>query len=410
MKRRVAITGIGLVAPHGDSPAAVFDALLAGRSAVTLWEHEDAPPAPVARAPFDPARWFTRLQLAGVDRVSQLAVAAAQMARADAGIDVLDASTGVYVGTGMGGAHAVEESYRGHYRSGRVPPLSVPAFMPNAPAAHVAMREKLHGPVLTYSIACASSAVALAEAAKAVAHGEIDCALAGGSEALLVPGAIRAWHALQTLARVDDEPWRACRPFSADRTGLVLGEGAAFLLLEAHDVAVARGARIYAEFAGSGVSCDATHLTKPDAAGQVRAITAALRNSGLTPADIGYCNAHGTATRVGDSVESAALERVWGEALGNLAVSSTKSMHGHLLGAAGALEAAVTVLAIHRDAIPPNMHCAEQDSECGIRLVREPGHAARGLDAAISNSFAFGGTNATLVFRRAAQAPAAPRR
>jgi 3-oxoacyl-[acyl-carrier-protein] synthase II len=401
MKRRVAITGIGLVSPHGDAPMDVFDALLAGRSAVALWNDGDAAAAAVARAPFDAARWFTRLQLAGVDRVSQIAVAAAHMARVDAGIGVLDASTGVYVGTGMGGAAAVEESYRGHYGSGRVPPLSVPAFMPNAPAAHVAMREKLHGPVYTYSVACASSAVALAEAAKAVAYGEIDCALAGGSEALLVPGAIRAWHALQTLAKVDDEPSRACRPFDTDRTGLVLGEGAAFVVLEPYDDAVARGARIYAEFAGSGVSCDATHLTKPDADGQVRALTAALRNSGLTPGDIGYCNAHGTATRIGDVVECTALERVWGDAIGNLAVSSTKSMHGHLLGAAGALEAIVTVLALYRGAIPPNMHCDRQDTDCKVALVRDPGHAAPALRAAISNSFAFGGTNTTLAFKRA---------
>lgn len=401
MTRRVAITGLGLVSPHGDTPADVFDALLAGRSAVALWNEDGAAPAAVARAPFDAARWFTRLQLAGVDRVSQIAVAAARMAREDAGLDALDDATGVYVGTGMGGAAAVEDSFRGHYGSGRIPPLSVPAFMPNAPAAHVAMREGLHGPVYTYSIACASSAVALAEAAKAIAYGEIDCALAGGSEALLVPGAIRAWHALQTLARVDDDPARACRPFSADRTGLVLGEGAAFLVLEAYDAAVARGARIYAEFAGSGVSCDATHLTKPDAAGQVRALTAALRRSGLAPADIGYCNAHGTATRVGDVVECAALERVWGDALGGLAVSSTKSMHGHLLGAAGALEAIVTVMALYRGALPPNMHCAERDADCKVALVREPGHLAPALEAAISNSFAFGGTNATLVFRRA---------
>lgn len=401
MKRRVAITGIGLVAPHGDTPAAVFDALLAGRSAVGLWEGADAAPAAVASAPFDAGRWFSRLQLSGVDRVSQIAVAAAGMARADAGLPAFDASTGVYVGTGMGGAAAVEESYRSHYEAGRVPPLSVPAFMPNAPAAHVAMREKLHGPVYTYSIACASSAIALAEAAKAVMYGEVECALAGGSEALLVPGAIRAWHALRTLARIDDDPSTACRPFSTDRTGLVLGEGAAFLVLEPYDRALARGARIYAEFAGSGVSCDASHLTKPDPAGQVKAMLAALRNSGLAPADIGYCNAHGTATRAGDVAEAAALHTVWGDAIGGLAVSSTKSMHGHLLGAAGALEAIVTVLALYHGAIPPNMHCSEVDPECRLTLVREPGHLAPGLDAAISNSFAFGGTNATLVFTRA---------
>jgi len=401
MRRRVAITGIGLVSPHGDAPDAVFAALLGGRSAVARWEEGDVAPAVVARAPFDAARWFSRLQLAGVDRVSQLAVAAAEMARSDAGISTLDQASGVYMGTGMGGAAAMEEAYRSQYASGRVPPLTIPAFMPNAAAAHIAMRAKLHGPVLTYSIACASSAVALAEAAKAIACGEIDCALAGGSEALLQPNVLRAWQAMQTLAApAPDDPSRSCRPFSADRTGLVLGEGAAVLLLENYDSAAARGARIYAEFAGGGVSCDATHLTKPDAAGQVRALRAALRASGLAPADIGYCNAHGTATRIGDPVECDALAQVWGEALPGLAVSSTKSMHGHLLGAAGALEAAITVLALHRQALPPNMYCDQPDPACNVALVREPGRAAPQLQAAISNSFAFGGTNAVLAFRR----------
>jgi 3-oxoacyl-[acyl-carrier-protein] synthase II len=401
MKRRVAITGIGLVSPHGDSPAAVFDALLAGKSALTVWEHPNTAPAVVARARFEVSRWFTRLQEAGVDRVSQFAVAAAEMARDDAGIAALDPSTGIYVGTGMGGATALDESFRTHYAAGRVSPLTVPASMTNAPAAHIAIRHKVHGPVYTYSIACASSAVALAEAAKAIAYGEIECALAGGTEALLVPGAIRGWQALRTLATVDNEPSRASRPFSADRTGLVLGEGAAFLLLEPYDKAVARGARIYAEFAGSGVSCDASHLTKPDAAGQIRAIESALRNSGMNPADIGYCNAHGTATLVGDIVECDALRHVWGDAISTLAVSSTKSMHGHLLGAAGALEAAITALTLYHRALPPNMHCDLQDTKCKIELVHERRKNAPSLHAALSNSFAFGGTNTALVFRRA---------
>jgi 3-oxoacyl-[acyl-carrier-protein] synthase II len=401
MRRRVAVTGIGLICPHGDSPGAVFDALMAGRSAVARWTSGGAPPALAARAAFDPARWFTRLQLAGVDRVSQIAVAAAELARADAGLDALDERSGIYIGTGMGGAAAIDEAFARYAESGRVPPLTVPAFMPNAPAAHIAMRAKVHGPVLTYSIACASSAVAIAEAAKAVAAGEVEYALAGGSEALLVPGALRAWQALQTLASAEvEDPSRGCRPFAADRTGLVLGEGAAFLLLEPFEAAKARAARVYAEFAGSGVSCDATHLTKPDVAGQVRALLAALRASGLSPADIGYCNAHGTATRVGDVVECEALAQVWGDAIGALAVSSTKSMHGHLLGAAGALEAAITVLALERRALPPNMHCGPQDPACRVRLVQEPHIEAPRLRAAISNSFAFGGTNAVLAFRR----------
>ena len=401
MTRRVVVTGIGLVSPHGDTPGAVFDALMEGRSAIGRWTSPETPPAVAACAAFDPARWFTRLQLAGVDRVSQIAVAAAESARADAGIEALDERSGVYVGTGMGGASAIDEAFARYSESGRVPPLTVPAFMPNAPAAHVAMRAKVHGPVLTYSIACASSAVAIAEAAKAVAAGEVECALAGGSEALLVPGAIRAWQALQTLASPETEdPSRACRPFAADRTGLVLGEGAAFLLLEPLEAAKARGAHVYAEFAGSGISCDATHLTKPDVSGQVRALVSALRASGLSPADVGYCNAHGTATRAGDVVECEALAQVWGDAIGALAVSSTKSMHGHLLGAAGALEAAITVLALERRALPPNMHCGPQDPGCRVPLVQQPHTKAPRLRAAISNSFAFGGTNAVLAFRR----------
>jgi 3-oxoacyl-[acyl-carrier-protein] synthase II len=398
---RVVVTGIGLVSPLGDSPDQVFAAIMSGRSAVALWNNNEVPPAVVATAPFDVTTWFSRLQLAGVDRVSQFAVAAARSARTDAGLATLYERTGVFMGTGMGGAAAIDQAFGTFHASGRVPPLTIPAFMPNAPAAHVAMRSKIHGPVYTYSIACASSAIAIAEAAKSIAAGEIQCALAGGAEALLVPRMVQAWQSLQTLASPEGEdPSRACRPFSVDRTGLVLGEGAAVLLLESLEGAQARGARIYAEFAGSGVSCDATHLTKPDASGQERALHEALRSSGLTPRDIGYCNAHGTATRVGDVVESQALQRVWGADLQSLAVSSTKSMHGHLLGAAGALEAAITILAVHHRAFPPSMHCDSPDPDCDIPLVRQPGIQAPNLQAAISNSFAFGGSNAVLVFRR----------
>ena len=400
MKRRVAITGIGLISPLGDTPATVFEAAMAGQSAVTSWTEEGAPPAAVARAPFDVTRWFTRLQLPGVDRVSQMAVAAGVMARADAGLDRLHEDAGIYVGSGMGGAAALEQAYANRYGGKRIHPLSIPAFMPNAPAAHLAMREQVHGPVYTYSMACASAAVAIAEAARAIARGDIDTALAGGSEALLVPGVLSAWQSLQTLAAPGADVASACRPFSSDRSGLVLGEGAAFLLLESMESAVGRGARIYAELAGSGFSCDASHLTKPDAAGQVRALSAALRDSGLTPDDIGYCNAHGTATVVGDVVECDALTRVWGAAIGTLQVSSTKAVHGHLLGAGGALEAAITVLALHHRSVPPSMHCNDQDPHCAVNLVRATQGQAPDLRAAISNSFAFGGSNVVLAFRR----------
>ena len=404
MRRRIGITGLGIVAPHGDDPHVVFRSLCAGQSAIHAWQHADDAPAVVASVAFDPSKWFTRLQLAGVDRVSQFAVAAAESARQDArwNENFAPDRIGVYVGTGIGGAASVEEAYRRTFQSLRVPPLTVVAGMPNAPAAHVAMRAGVTGPVLSYSIACASSAIAIAEAGKAIACGDIDVAIAGGCEALLVPGVIRAWQAMQTLATPDRvDPATSCRPFSAERTGLVLGEGAAFMVLEALDEARARGANVYAELAGSGMSCDASHLTKPNSAGQIAALKMALAKSGLDPAEIGYCNAHGTATRVGDVVECASLQNVWGEALNKLRVSSTKSMHGHLLGAAGALEALVTVLAVHQQILPPNAHCAEQDPACDISLIRGQAEAVPALIAAISNSFAFGGTNSVLVFRRA---------
>jgi len=398
----IAVTGIGVISPHGDEPEAMFAALMRGESAIRE-DDQNPKPAAVASVTFDASRWFTHLQLAGVDRVSQLAVAAADMAFKDARAEGCyePRRIGVYVGCGMGGGGSLETAYRSGLASGRVPPLTISAFMPNAPAAHVAMRIKVTGPVLTYSVACASSAVAIAEAAKAIRAGDIDMAIAGGSEALLAPGIILAWQAMQTLARF--EPGKAassCRPFAADRSGFALGEGAAFLILESSQHARTRNARCYAELSGYGLSCDATHLTKPDATGQQAAIRSALEQANLQPRDIGYCNAHGTATKIGDLVESEALRAVWGKDIDGLRVSSTKSMHGHLLGAAGALEAAITVLALHESQLPPNASCQNPDPACRLNLIANAGESAPALNAAISSSFAFGGTNVILVFQR----------
>lgn len=396
----VVVTGLGLVSPHGDETGPAFDALMRGESAVRSVFPDLPKPAPAATVSFDAARWFTKLQLAGVDRVSQLAVAAADLAMQDAGgaAGCDPERLGVYAGCGMGGASALEAAYRGN---GRVPPLTIPAFMPNAPAAHVAMRQRALGPVLTYSVACASSAVAIAEAAKAVQSGEVDRALAGGSEALVVPGVVTAWQAMLTLAAFDPGAAAgACKPFASDRSGFALGEGAAFLVLESAESARARGARVYARLAGWGTRCDATHLTKPDAAGQARTLRAALQQAGVDAAEVGYCNAHGTATRIGDVVECEALADVWGPHIDDLQVSSTKALHGHLLGAAGALEAVITVLALHRRQLPPNANCATPDPACAVRLVPMGGAAVPKLRAAISSSFAFGGTNSALLFTR----------
>jgi 3-oxoacyl-[acyl-carrier-protein] synthase II len=403
----VVVTGMGVVAPHGDSPTTLFEALMLGHSAIHPVFPELPKPAAAATVAFDASRWFTKLQLAGVDRVSQLAVAAAELAMKDAGAagTVEAERIGVFVGCGMGGAAALEAAYRsGNTQSGgsgRVPPLTIPAFMPNAPAAHVAMRQGVHGPVLTYSVACASSSLAIAEAAKAVQRGDVDLAIAGGSEALIVPGVVMAWQAMQALASfAPGEAADAVRPFAADRSGFALGEGAAFIVLESAERAKARGAKHYATLAGWGSSCDATHLTKPDAPGQARALRQALKMADLEPRDIGYCNAHGTATRIGDEVEAKALAEVWGADLDRLRVSSTKALHGHLLGAAGAIEAVITVMALYEQRLPPNAHCVTPDPACALNLVLEPGYSAANAQAAISNSFAFGGTNSVLLFKR----------
>ena len=397
----VAVTGLGAVAPHGDDVTALFEAVMQAKSAVGPVFVDQLPKAAVAATvAFDVTRWFTKLQLPGVDRVSQLAVAAADLAIADAGglHDVDTTRIGVYVGCGMGGAASLENAYRG----ARVPPLTIPAFMPNAPAAHVAMRNGVHGPVLTYSVACASSSVALAEAAAAIARGDLDVAIAGGAEALVVPGVVVAWQAMMTLASVvPGSESTAVRPFALDRSGFALGEGAAFMVLESEERARGRGAKRYARLAGWGTSSDATHLTKPDAPGQARALRTALTRADLAPRDVGYCNAHGTATKIGDVVERDALARVWGEDLDGLRVSSTKALHGHLLGASGALEALITVLALHEGRLPPNAHCETVDPACRLDLVLQPRTLAPDLRAVISNSFAFGGTNSVLAFTMA---------
>lgn len=404
MSSAVAVTGIGLISPLGDTPDAVFAALMTGRSGIRLLEGPFGDtPAVAGQVDFDPAPWFNRMQLLGVDRVSQFAVAAAELARRDAGqgLGAAPDRTGIYFGCGMGGAQAIEAGYAAHFGSQRIPPLLVIAGMTNAPAAHLSMRLGITGPTLTYSVACASSNVAIGEAFRAVQRGDVDVAYAGGAEAPLAAGVVRAWQAMRTLATPDpQDPASACRPFASDRSGLVLAEGAAVMILERAERALARGARIYALVAGVGLSSDASHLTKPAASGQASALRAALAAAGLHPAEVGYCNAHATATRAGDEVECQALMEVWGEHLDGLAVSSSKSMHGHLLGATGALEAAITVLALQRRQIPPSAHCSSPDPACAVPLVRDVGREAPELRAAISNSFAFGGSNAVLAFRR----------
>ena len=402
MRRRVVITGMGVCSPLGHSLQDFSDALFAGRSALSLLEcaaDNGNITIPAAVTSFDSGTHFSKLELTTLDRFSQMALLAGRKALADYPAEQYGARTGVYLGCGMGGATQIETTYRDLFLKGarRVRPVSVINIMANAAAGHLAIRHRLSGPNVTFSNACASSANALGEAMRAIRHGYIDAAVAGGAESLLVYGAVHAWHALGVLAKPASDVATSCRPFSADRSGLVLGEGAALLLLESEEQALARGATILAELVGYGESCDASHLTKPAAEGQVRAMRGALADAGLAPGSIGYINAHGTATRAGDVEETAAIRETFGPMAPP--VSASKSIHGHLLGASGALECVATVCALREQRLPPTMHLTQPDPQCDLDFV--PGQSrAASFDYALTNSFAFGGSNASLILRR----------
>ena len=399
---RIGVAGIGLTSPLGEDLDSSWDRLIAGHGAVSRMVFDGLPDIAAAPVTTDVSQVLTRLQQVGTERVSQMAFGAVRKALADASLESWPdpERVGLYLGTGMGGAATMDTGFAALYTGGRVPPLTVPAGMVNGAAAVVAIHADIRGPVITYAVACASSAVAIAEAAHALRRGEIDIAICGGVEAPLVCGTVAAWHALRTLAPPDaSDVAHSCRPFSASRSGLVLGEGAAFLVLRREqDLAGAPRAWL----AGSAVRCDAQHLTNPQVRGQVSTLQAALRSSGLKAADVGYCNAHGTATIAGDPIECEALRTVWGEHAAMLCVSSTKAAHGHLLGAGGALEAALTIKALQTGVVPPTLGVATIDARCaGLAHVIGEGQRVPKLRHAISNSFAFGGTNAALVFSRA---------
>jgi 3-oxoacyl-[acyl-carrier-protein] synthase II len=283
-----------------------------------------------------------------------------------------------------------------------VEPLTVLRAMNNAAAAWIGIEHGLRGPNLTYSTACSSSAVAIGEAARRITHGEVRVMIAGGTEAPLTFGTLKAWEALKTLAQEDvANPAASCKPFARDRTGLVLGEGAAILVLEDAEHARRRGARVHAEVAGYGLATDTGHLTRPSVEGQAKAMALALAAAGLAPPEVGYINAHGTGTQANDAVETAAIKEVFGAAARACPISSTKSMHGHLLGAAGALEFIIAILALQRRIVPPTAHLRVRDPDCDLDYVAEGARPIDGSTAVMSNSFAFGGTNAVLIARRA---------
>jgi 3-oxoacyl-[acyl-carrier-protein] synthase II len=419
MTKRVAVTGLGIVDPFeglGECPSSAassaplrfFDRVAAGDSALRLYTTEDIPRAisiPAVRcAGFSADARLGRALAGMMERFAQLGFAAARDAWNDAGLNAVDpAAAGVFWGTALGGLMAFERGYRDFWQHGRerVSPMSVVLGMNNAAAAHISIQLGLGNSALTYSVACASATNAIGEAFRHIRAGQAQVMLAGGSDATLAYAVVKAWEALKVLAPGDEASApRACRPFHPERAGLTLGEGAAALVLEDWDHAARRGATIYAELAGYGSNADHSHLVRPAEAGQVAAIQAALDDAGLHAADIGYVNAHGTATREGDPIEIAALRRVFGSHAAALPVSATKAAHGHMMGATGAVEALLTVLALYTDALPPTAHLDAVDPACeGVRHIQ--GSALRGASAraALSNSFAFGGSNAVLAFK-----------
>lgn len=405
-ERRVAVTGMGLVSPLGSTLDALYANLLAGVSGIRRMRADFSERLEckiAAQVDFDPLQYFSKSKAGSLDRVSQFALAAAGQAIDDAGLklEAVDKSRiGIYLGTAMGGQTTNEEACERVYgpQGGRLRPLSVVMAMMNAAAAQIGLEFDLRAANLTFSTACASSAVAIGEAFHLIRRGGADVMLAGGSEALLTLATIKAWEALRALATEDaGDPAASCKPFAADRSGLVLGEGAALLVLEDREHALARGARIYAELAGYGSNNDCRHITQPSVEGQAAAMRAALSSAGLAPGDIGYINAHGTATPLNDATETAAIRQVFGAAADRVPVSSSKSMHGHLMGATAAIELIISILALTRGVLPPTINLHHPDPACDLDYVPNIARSGVALHYVMSNSFAFGGTSGVLI-------------
>lgn len=414
MKRQtVVVTGMGVVSPLGEGVPALAASLLDARSGIGLWQSpclEKQFPAGLVGASFDAQ--FTRLELPYLDRCSQMALIAARQAIADAGLADFAAygpRAGLFYGSVRGGAQKEEDWYQQLFAQGRqtARPFAVFAIMLNAAAAQISIRHQLLGPVTTYNTACASSATAIGEACRAIRAGDLDLAVAGGAEAPLTAFMFSVWDGVRALACIDPaDVGRSCRPFSRDRTGLVLSEGAAFVVLESLQHCRDRGAAAYAEVAGYGVVSDGYHIGSPKAEGEAAAMGAALRDAGMGAEQIDYLNAHATATRGGDEVEAQAIAMAFGAACGALPVSSTKAQHGHLLGATGALEFIITLVAMAESFLPATAFLEEAGADCRLNHVALKPILERPIAAAMSFSSGLGGTNVALIATQHADLPA----
>jgi 3-oxoacyl-[acyl-carrier-protein] synthase II len=410
LSRRVVVTGIGLVSSLGIGTEATWESLLAGRSGIGPITRFDASGFPTRFAAevkaFDPLRFIEKKEVKKMDIFIQFAIAASQFAMDDSGLKVtpeIAPRVGVFIASGIGGFTTIEREHRALLEGGprRISPFFIPSAIINLASGQVSIRFGAQGPNSATCTACTASAHALGDAFEIIRRGAAEVMIAGGSEAAVCAMGIGGFAAMRALSTRNDDPERSSRPFDRDRDGFVLGEGAGVLILEELEFARAREAHVYAELVGYGMSADAYHMTAPseDGAGACRVMKAAIDSAGVEPQVVDYVNAHGTSTPHNDRIETAAIKRCFGDHARRLAISSTKSMTGHLLGAAGGLEAGITVLALHRQVVPPTINLDHPDPDCDLDYVPHRPREKR-MTYALSNSFGFGGTNGALLFKR----------
>lgn len=410
MGRRVVVTGVGLICAVGNTSEEVWKNLLAGKSGVTRVTHFDASQFACQIAAevknFDPLNFIEKKELKKMGRFIHLALAATEEAMRSCGLQITPQNAtrvGVHIGSGVGGFDVIEREHSNLLKGGprKISPFFIPASIVNLAAGHVSIRWGAKGPNEAACTACTTSAHSIGDAFKIIARSDAEVMIAGGTEAAITPMGIGGFAAMRALSTRNDEPERASRPWDQDRDGFVVGEGAGILILEELEFARARGARILAEIIGYGMSADAYHITQPAEGGEgaCRVMQNTLNDAKVKPEDVDYINAHGTSTPLGDRQETQAIKQAFGEHARKLAVSSTKSMTGHLLGGAGGLEAGVTVLALRDQMLPPTINLDKPDPECDLDYI--PNHARKAkVDIALTNSFGFGGTNGCLLFRR----------
>jgi 3-oxoacyl-[acyl-carrier-protein] synthase II len=410
LNRRVVVTGVGMVTPVGLDTKTSWEGLIAGKSGIgpiTQFDDKDIPTQIAGEVKgFDPAQYIEAKEIKKMDRFIHLAIAASQMAMDSAKLPITPGNAervGVIAGAGIGGLPSIERAYRAYMEKGyrRITPFFIPMSIINEMAGHISMRFGAKGPNISVVTACATGTHSIGDAFKIIQRGDADAMFAGGAESCICPLGVGGFNAMKALSTRNSEPERASRPFDADRDGFVMGEGSGIVILEDLGSAQKRGARIYAEVIGYGASGDAYHITSPapNGEGAARCMNMAIKDAGVSPAEIGYINAHGTSTKYGDELETMAIKTVFGGHAKKVPVSSTKSMTGHLLGAAGGVEAVISILALGHGILPPTINLENPDPECDLDYVSNTARKVE-VEVVMSNSFGFGGTNACVIFKK----------